>query len=324
MKNEACVFEVEHSFYNYYSGRGYEIHEEVPAYPSPDESVLFIGAQISTWKPRVLSEDLPIGSIANPQTCIRTQNVDLYTDFSKAMNFCTVFRTHGVLTDGTLQETISEAYSYLSDVFEIPEKKILLKTSRQLLGKFASQAALEIDSEVADYYVWEYGHPRLSGNGITFALRNPDNSFVDIGNVIEIKKDDDAVAVEWGFGEEVLAHAIWGGYHPLVHSRYLPNSVKTRLNSPLSIRVCDAALAIVTMAGLGIEPTNKGAGGILTKYMHKFSGLAVISGIKYAEDILDNVVEYNHPNNSLVSDVVSKSYRLAGKSIYRQKNIQGV
>lgn len=313
---EISVYEVESSFYDYYSKCGYDIIPEVPTYPSPDESVLFIGAQISTWKPKVLSET-PIGSIANPQTCIRTQNLDYYSDSSRAMNFCTVFRTHGVLTDKSLNEAITESYEYLNNVLNIPDEEILVKTSTELLGRFACQATTEIDTEIADYYVWEYGHPRLSGEGITYALKNPDGAFHDIGNVIEIRRDGETVAVEWGFGEEVISQAMMGGYHPLVHSRYLPDSVKDGLDTPIETRIADAALAIVVMSGLGVEPSNRHAGDVLSKYMHRFGELAAISGMKSAERILDNVAEYNHPNSSTVSDIISESYRLAGKSIYK-------
>ena len=322
MERSIEVQTIENTFYDYYSSMGYEILPEQPAYPSSDNSVLFIGAQISTWKPRLLESLEYVESITNPQTCVRTQNLKHYLNPETSINFCTVFRTHGVLTNRDFQTTIDESYEYITEKLNVSTDRVMIKASESLAKKFSSPCDVQIDKMPDSYYRWEYGDPRLAGSGITYAIKTPEETFLDIGNVIEIYKDGTLSAIEWGFGEEILAQSISGGEHPLVHSRFLPDSVRHGIDNPLSIRLADSALAIVHLANIGVSPSHKDVGNILLKYMQSFGYLAATSSFSSSEDLIKEIAEHNVTSNALVKEIVSKTCRIIGSFVYKMETLE--
>ena len=308
---------IENTFYDYYSDLGYEILPEQPAYPSPDKSVLFIGAQINTWKPRLYTQNKYSENVANPQTCVRTQNLEYYRDPNVDFDFCTVFRTHGVLTENDLETSINESYIYLTEMLKISKDRLFIKSSEDQAKRLGIDCEIEIDSEPETYYKWKYGSPELTGTGITYAIKQANGNNKDIGNVIEIKVDNKIAAIEWGFGEEVLAQAISGGIHPLSHSRFLPDSIINKLDSLHSVKLIDAGLAIIHMANLGIKPGNRDVGNILLKYINSYGELSTLVGYNNSESILKNIADFNQIDDKDIEDTLSETCRLIGSMIYK-------
>lgn len=267
------------TFASIHEEHGFVPSFEQPPYPSPDPTVLFVGAQISIWKPRLSAiasgEDEPSYC---PQNCIRMQNKNYFLN-DTPITFNSFFKMHGAIGPReSLNETVHVAEEFLSCI-GVSDDRILIKANSMLAQQFnVERATLLIDSEQPTYYSWNYGDPELLGAGATIAIRSEyDDSSFDVGNIIVISKNGKPLAVEWGFGEETLINAMQSDDLPIRYAD-MPDNLRVQLISANEIKYTDALIASVRMAGLGVSVSERGAGGALHEYVRGSAYLAAKIG----------------------------------------------
>lgn len=286
--------EVEKEFFAYHTAAGYRLTAEVPPYPSPDRTVLFIGAQISVWKPAlqdVASSDSP--GLITPQNCIRLQNREaFYTD--EPIRFSSYFRTLGALGRAALfADMVNQAEDYLGKL-GITNERLCIKTSSEQAAIFNSKSQLLIDTEEPGYYAWTYGEPTLNGEGVTLAVRNEQTGHpYDIGNVILIRDGDKPLVAEWGFGIETLLAASHSVNHPILFADLPAELLKGA--EPQDYKYLDALMTSSRIADLGLHGGERGVGALFEDYLRgaayqaQYCGRSVRQLISEAEAIAKHI-----------------------------------
>lgn len=271
------------TFHAVHNAAGFCSTEETPPYPSPDKTVLFVGAQISVWKPEIDAiHEGTMPPLITSQDCLRLQNIGSFYDESGGP-FCSYFRTHGVIAPASqFTDMVKTAHQYLLALGIAPDD-ILIKTDTELAAAIDTPVGLLLDSESDKYYRWGYGEPDLSGHGITLAVRNKERQQLhDIGNVITIYKNGEPWVCEWGFGEETLLASVHGANHAILFSD-LPIQLRDQLHDRTAYKYVDAILASSHIAKLGVQPGDRGAAGALNEYL---SGIAYL-GTKQQKTIFN-------------------------------------
>lgn len=275
------------AFREYYERHGYDFMPGQPAYPSPDDTVMFVGAQISLWKP--LIDDIARGNVPaliTPQDCIRVQNRDIfYTD--EDMRFCSYFRIQGAIARaGEFTNMISSAVDFVNSI-GVDRERIVIKVAEDQAHMVQTDVDMLVQSEDDAYYSWTYGEDHLTGRGVTLALRNEKTGGLhDIGNVITISRDGEPLVAEWGFGEETLLTAIHSEGPPVLYSD-LPDDLINKLNNHNSYKYADALMTAVAIFGLGVQPGARGEGAVLDDYIRAAAFHGILEGYLYQEILTD-------------------------------------
>lgn len=269
-REKALVGEV---FKDLHDKSGFEWAPEAPVYPSPDSTVLFVGAQMNLWKPNL--ERIHDGTMppsAGTQPCIRLQNKD-YFFRPDHIRFSSYFRMHGAITTAAEFSALTDqAISFLERV-GIERQRLCLKASSSEVPLIRSDVEVLVDSEADDFYQWQYGEAGLEGRGITLSARNASTRIpYDIGNVILVHKDGRPLVAEWGFGEETLLTARHSGEHPIQFAD-LPDSIRQAADGQPGYKYVDALMTSIQMAARGVFGQKRGARA-LGEYI---SGLAYLS-----------------------------------------------
>lgn len=258
---------VQTAFQTIHEEQGYEPMAEAPPFPSPDPTVLFVGAQISRWKPFIdRIADGEMAPVYCPQDCIRLQNRDIFLN-DQPLRYNSFFRAHGALAPaGAFNSMASMAVRYL-ELLGVAEERLLIKTNAPLAEELDPPCAAAVDTEKPGYYHWTYGDPELTGEGVTVAIRNEtDGSYFDIGNVIIVYKNGRPAVAEWGFGEETLLTAVHSKKLPIYFAN-LPPRLRTCLADPVAGKYVDALATAGRMAALGVRCAERGAGAMLADYL---------------------------------------------------------
>ncbi|MDO4729853.1 MAG: hypothetical protein Q4A96_01490 [Candidatus Saccharibacteria bacterium] len=273
---------IEKVFLDGFRSRGFTILDEVPSYPSTDPTVYFVGAQINQWKEKL--DDL--GYFANPQNCIRLQNMHLfYTD--EAMRFCSCFRTEGAIAPADcFQQMLDAAITFLREI-GVAEERICIKANRYLMELFESDREILLETEPTSYYRWTYGEEDLSGLGLTLAIRNKDTGEpYDIGNVIQISRNNYPIAVEWGFGLETLLTAILSEDCPIQFADLPIEALSLGDGNSKAYKMLDAILTLRHFAAYKIAPGKGGVNEMADSYCCGFAYQAlVVNELSYSEAI---------------------------------------
>lgn len=296
---------IENDFIGIHARAGYDQILEVPPYPSPDNTVLFVGAQISLWKPEL--DKIASGDVLpnfSAQNCIRLQNKEIMLN-KEPMFYNSFFRAHGAVAPAEdFQSMIALAEEYL-ELIGVSSERIVIKTDEHLKELFITTKEEYINTERVSYYHWTYGEPDLTGHGLTFAIKNESQDcHNDIGNVIVISRDGIPLVCEWGFGEETLLNAVNSGIKPIYYSD-MPDRMRQTLCDFSSEKYVDAMITAVRMASYGVRPGERGEGAMLTEYLRAAAYIAVDSlnkgHLEPQEDLLVVSEYFNVPQNIYVS-----------------------
>lgn len=273
---------IERTFIDGFRGRNFTILEELPSYPSIDPTVYFIGAQISQWKKELDN----LGYFANPQNCIRLQNIHLFYE-DTPMRFCSCFRTEGAIAPAEyFQSMLDAAISFLIEI-GVSQERIYIKANQELTKLFKSEYKKLIETERDSYYHWTYGEADLSGLGLTLAISNEITDIpYDIGNVIQISRNNTPIAVEWGFGLETLLTAILSEDCPIQFAD-LPTDILQLTDNTATHKMLDAILTLRHFADYKIYPGKGGVQAMADSYCCGFAYQAIIKNeLSYMEAIM--------------------------------------
>ena len=186
---------------------GFEARKAVPVYPSVDRTTLFIGSTISAFKELLRSDESQVPAVYAIQPCLRTQNTGSILSESDP-EYLSYFTMLGAMCsvqdfDAKVVLDILEYYSPLTG-------RLMVRTSKDLYGAmwedmYTMAPQVEYDTRPSSYYHWGYGEADLSGEGATLAFRQSSGEYLDVGNILLVRRNNEPVAVEFGFGVETLA-----------------------------------------------------------------------------------------------------------------------
>lgn len=280
---------IEKVFIDGFREQGFTILDEVPSYPSLDPTVYFVGAQISQWKSKL--DDL--GYFANPQNCIRLQNIHTFYN-DEPMRFCSCFRTEGAIAPARyFQQMLDLALAFL-DKIGVSKERVCIKANDQLLELFESEREILLNTERDSYYHWTYGEADLTGLGLTLAIKNRFTDIpYDIGNVILIFRSKMPLAVEWGFGLETLLTAVLSKSCPIEFADLPTDTLALTVNEK-SHKMLDAILTLRHFAEYKIYPGKGGVNAMADSYCCGFAYQALVENrfsyneaIQLAKDVID-------------------------------------
>lgn len=245
--------------------------QEYPILANYDDTVIFTGATITPFMPRLINGNYP--NLFLTQPCLRTNNVGHAYDEEKVPEYMSYFTMCGTLSPPERRiETINNAYSLLTDVYKILPKDIIVRSSTRdtdLTDGLKKKVLVEEDTKPDSYYDWKYGREEICGRGITFAVRGGDRvDFRDIGNIVVIEKDGSVAGYEFGFGIETLLSRIYGLTRPIEAAR-ISQTIPFELE--INEKFTDLLVASNVMFQNGITPGTGKEKHILKSYLKALS-----------------------------------------------------
>lgn len=209
--------EIINSFFTFFSNLNYQVRHEVPLITN-DKSLIFTNATIVPWKKYVLGKEIPQSGICAKQSCLRLHVLNdkihqRITNETNSRRFLGYFNMLGTLTsDSHKSEMISNLFELLTKEFKIPSERIKVFGSKKqnFLSYLDEKTDISYDFNDESYYHWEYGMEGVSGNGATFTLKQPDGSFKEIGQIIQINNSEKNKVYEFGIGLETFLSRMEG------------------------------------------------------------------------------------------------------------------
>jgi len=270
MKKVATVVD---EFRRTFLANGYKEEQKTTVFPCPDKMTLFTCATISVLKNHILTESLEKVFIFQP--CLRTQNLKRTLDGDFDPEYLSSFLMLGMLCPIKRFEP-----NCVSDFFgNFPELKgkILIRSSKviahEALVVVEKMYPTEYESRNLDYYIWHYGEDFLSGKGLTFALKQPDGEYLDIGNLVIIYKHNEPTAIEFGFGQETFMARFKGLKTPYAtSSKYLNLGLGITSTEK---RLGDALITAYDLFCCGVKPGKGKASSVMRKALRGACFLAV-------------------------------------------------
>ena len=182
-----------------------------------DESLNFTNSAIVRWK-----ESFMAGRV-NPsygwQSCLRLSTISNPIDSPGCLDrefndFLGYFNMVGATVPASEMKTFIQLVTslFFSQFGIKPEDiKILSHSSMDFSREFISKVHVEYDSMPEESYSWKFDIDHVVGKGAAICVKHPNGAFNEIGQVLEISKDDRAIAYALGFGIETFLSRL--GYY---------------------------------------------------------------------------------------------------------------
>lgn len=156
----------------------------------------------------------------------------------------------------------------LINQYKVNQESILLMVSsahKDLYQNFPEQM-LVFDTHKKSYYDWTYHMPGIYGEGLTFSIKQPDNSIIDVGNLIQIKSDKNILAYEIAYGTECLDRALTN--KKTIFDAY-PVFQKLPYENMNLLKIIDTVFSVCAIANESVVPNNKTPQGQILKKLYK-------------------------------------------------------
>lgn len=269
---EATKF-IKNGFSDFYGRRCcYSNISEYPIVAKEDETVIFTGATITPFMPRLISgTEYPELFLIQP--CLRTNNINSAYDENHIPEYMSYFTMCGTLSPPKKKdETINDAYNLLTDVYKIIPEDIIVRSSsrdKDLTNDLKEKVLVEENTKPNSYYDWKYGREEISGRGITFAVRGGEGiDYRDIGNIVAIEKSGSISGYEFGFGVETLLSRIYGLTRPVEAARI---SQIITFEPGINEKFSDLLVASIVMFQNGVIPGTGKEKHVLKTYLKALS-----------------------------------------------------
>ncbi len=252
---------------------GYQEKSSAPIFPCPDPTTLFTSATISVLKPDLFSENPERSFVIQP--CLRNHNLKRTLDRSFDPEYFASFLMFGMLCPITQFDSccVLDFFDHFPDL----KGRVIVRSSHAIRHEAFETAErgfeTEYDSRSASYYSWRYGQPALTGQGITFALKQPNGECLDVGNLVIIYLNSRAIAVEFGFGQETFEARQRG-----LGDVYMTSPDYIRLGVGFSAsekRLGDSLATAKCLLKCGVTPGRGRASSVLRKALRNACFLAV-------------------------------------------------
>lgn len=269
---------IREKFSDFFNAQGFVRHEPDGMIPKHDQSILFTGSTISTFKPYLEKEDIPESGFYMIQSCLRTQNTRILSDDAKQPQWASYFSSIGALTKYQKLNDLSEQiWAFYTDALGIPADRLRVRISSNDIDllehwKRASlEDRLEFDANAPVYYKHKFGMDDVTGRNCNLAvIDHRTGELRDIGNIIVIEKADVKIGVEIAFGVETIVSRVLGFSNPIVAS-LIADIVPVK--NEHSLKLADAISSAMVILDTGERPVVTNRGRVLRKYMQAISDL---------------------------------------------------
>lgn len=284
---------------------GYCERSASPIFPCPDPTTLFVSATISVLKKELLSRTL--NKVFLIQPCLRTQNLRRALEENFDPEYLSSFIMLGILS-ASKHFSAHKEIPHFFEAFPGLSERILVRSSRAIEDNSFCELAqcyrVEYDTREPRYYRWQYGEMALSGIGLTFALEQPDGTFLDIGNLVQVYRGKSFCAIEFGFGLETFCSRLTGKGSPYAVA---PNYLCFELGlSPAEKCLTDCLVVAKKLHEHGVMPGSGKASSVLRKALRSSCFLAIKMFDDCAEEKMNTIVNCKN-GHSLWSDLVLKT-----------------
>lgn len=304
---------VSDTFLNYFANQGYVKTPSVP-FITEDKSILFTNATIIPWKKYILREALFGEGVCMKQPCLRLhalsdpiqRGVEYETSFVRFLGY---FNMLGLLTKPENGEKASgDIIKLLIEQYNIPKEKIRVMSSKKddFIKSLDGIVDIEYDTKQESFYHWDYGITGVYGRGATFCLRQKDDAFREIGQLIRIESPNSQGFFEFGFGIETFLsrlesrqdYSAWTIFH------CLPNEY--RFKTLLDLTSCFGATSAIDPELLG-NKHRKEIKRLAKRIVHAERVFKIPEGL--LEDSINKFInlEFNHNPKSYVHEQLNEA-----------------
>lgn len=208
MRSEKIIEE----FKRFFREKKYHESTELPLI-TPDNSLNFTNSTIVAWKTQLLQRQISAPGVFMKQRCLRLRclNDQLTTQMTEEVTFQRFlgnFNMLGILTPPSrMDEVQKDILHLLLEKYGLHPENILIDTNgkQEFIEGWTKQLPMRVGSLKDSSYVWRYGLENCTGSGATINLRQADDSFKEIGQLIQIEKDSEILGYEFGFGVETFS-----------------------------------------------------------------------------------------------------------------------
>ncbi len=287
---------IRHRFSEFFNIQGFRRHEPGHIIPEHDQSVLFTGSTISTFKPYLIKNMVPAFGYYMIQSCLRTQNTKILNNHDAQPQWASYFSSTGALTQyKNLDEISEQTWGFFTDFLGIPSDRMAVRIAskdRDLLSYWEKAGLtdyLEYDANQPDYYTHKFGMGDISGRNCNLAIIDLETGELkDIGNIIVIERSNKPVGVEIAFGVETIVSRILGYPNPIAAS-LMADIVPVKNRH--SLKLADAISSSMIILETGERPVATNRGRVLRKYLQSMSALRHKAKVSI-EDIREYAEEF--------------------------------
>jgi len=265
-------------FIKFFSNAKFEIHAPEPLIPKTDNTILFTNSAVATLKSYMREESLLYPGFCVCQPCLRTQglsdieNQEYMMFFHMAGAFC---------TSRYYDNFVENIYEWFTKIISIDPKDIVFHMSNDHndLAEPWNNYDIKIlnNQRPQEEYEWSFGVENVYGHGITFAFRQHDNSFKDVGNIMAFYLNDKILAYGLGFGIETIMSRIESCRFPLNMS--IIGNIISFTNDNKEMRVyADLLQSAIVMFRIGISPGKNGKRHVLRSILKSL--VSIINDLK--------------------------------------------
>jgi len=288
------------AFSDFFSRKGYLTIPPKQITTREDHTVQFIGSSTNAFKKNLLQgcDDF----LFTVQPCFRARNIDELLDDHSQFKWGSLFTMFGTI--GNPKSYIKQSqdiFQFLMVEIGIPPEELCLQVhhdDEHLLVHWKEINGLnfEISKQPDSYYRWKYGEKGIYGKGVSLALISKKNSKPqELGNIIEVYKYNQVIAIEMGFGLECLLTRLEDKDHT-IESTSLASLFD--LTSNHQKKYADAVMVSMTLIQNGVKPSARGQGRVLREY---------INGIVYF------VLKLSIPQHQVVNNLLQVEKNLQQK-----------
>ena len=283
---------IRNKFSEFFNAKGFSRIEPGKMIPEDDESVLFTGSTISTFKPYLRAGNIPDNGLFMIQSCLRTQNTGILKNRNKQPQWASYFSSIGALTQPpSLDELSAQTWKFYTDHLGIPEDRLRVRIASKdvdLLKHWQNAGLedyLEYDANDPVYYTHKFGMDDVSGRNCNLAVVDHNSGELrDIGNIIVIETSEAILGAEIAFGVETIVSRLLGFSNPIAAS-LMADIVPVKNEN--SLKLADAISSSMVILDTGERPVVTNRGRILRKYLQAVSDLREEAGVS-----IDEIEEY--------------------------------
>ncbi|MCK6599127.1 MAG: hypothetical protein L6Q37_12240 [Bdellovibrionaceae bacterium] len=279
--------------------------------PKNDTSILFTNSTIVALKKYINGVEPLIQGKYIIQPCIRFQNFDYEDKNSTFISYMSYFNQLGVLAPPQdFSKLMTSIEKLFFQDFNLSKNRFIIKSTRRFNEKSQLYKISPQNFNVSfyedtsfKYFQWNYGLSNVVGEGVTFAIQTTGNTYLDCGNIVEIKYQDQIVGYEFGFGLETLASRLLRYQTPVFCSQVsasLPQYVDQNYDL-----FKDMLQLSVEMVKLGIKPGKNKRKALLRKSLIIMAKEAVRLKISDHDvnDAIESYVFFIDYEKSVVTDL---------------------
>ncbi|WP_168386395.1 hypothetical protein [Erwinia amylovora] len=278
-------------FEDCFEKQSFSFHEPDALVPSRDDSTLFTGSTISTFKYLLKNNEKKYRYFTR-QKCLRTQNSKLLSN-GEYPKWSSLFESVGAICSiDYQQEIVSSTLDFAKKLKSLKgiEYRFNISSSdidlQRLLISCDKNVPLHFDSQPKSYYCHVFGMENVSGRNCNLAVSIDGREFNDIGNLIIIEHFSKKIALESAFGIETIVTRINGLDSSILA---LPPCMDVEYPDSHMLLFIDALVSCIAILSMKIKPVATNRGRVLRRYLQGLSYLRIHTNTSLDE--MENLAE---------------------------------